>query len=89
MPTTRPRYMITESDDLDLALQCAAKLWPELAGERNALVRKVLDIGIDDVKRRVDANLEKKRKAILNVAGSLSGVWPENWRDELRAEWPE
>lgn len=89
MPTSRPRYMITESDDLDLALQSAAKLWPELAEERNSLVRKIIDLGIEDVKRRTDESLSRKREAIFKVAGSLSGVWPENWRNDLRDEWPE
>lgn len=89
MPTSRPRYMITESDELAEALERAAKLWPELADERGSLLRKIVDLGVDDLDKRANANLQKRKQAILKVAGSLSGVWPKNWRDELRDEWPE
>lgn len=81
--------MITESDELAEALGRAAKLWPELADERSSLLRKIVDLGVDDLADRANANLEKRKQAILKLAGSLSGVWPENWRDELRDEWPE
>lgn len=89
MPTSRPRYMITESDELAVALERAAKLWPELAQERTALLRKIVDLGVEDLDNRANAKMEKRKQAILKVAGSLSGVWPENWRNQLRDEWPE
>lgn len=81
--------MITESDDLSQSLDRAAQLWPELASERSALLKRILDLGIEDVRRHSIANQTKKKQAILRVAGSLSEVWPEGWRSELSNEWPD
>ncbi len=81
--------MITESDALAKAIDDAARLWPELADERAELLRRLLDRGIEAVEAEHNERLEARRKAVLEVAGSLSGIWPANWREELRAGWPE
>jgi hypothetical protein len=81
--------MITESDRLAEALEVAGLLWPEVQGDRGALLRRVLDSGIDAVHSKHD-NLESSRAAALDtIAGSMSGVWPDDWREGLRSEWPE
>jgi len=81
--------MITESDALAKAIDNAARLWPELADERAELLRRLLDRGIESVEAEQNERLEARRKAVMEVAGSLSGIWPENWREELRSGWPE
>jgi hypothetical protein len=81
--------MITESDALAKAIDNAARLWPELADERAELLRRLLDRGIESVEAEQNERLEARRKVVMEVAGSLSGIWPENWREELRAGWPE
>jgi hypothetical protein len=88
MPTLRNRHMITESDALAKAIDDAAKLWPDIAGERAELLRRLIERGIESVETEVTEKLAARRKAVLEVAGSLSGIWPENWREEFRAEWP-
>ena len=80
--------MITESDELAKAIDHAARLWPEIANERAELLRRLIDRGIEVVDAEYNDLLEARRKVILEVAGSLSGVWPANWREEFRAEWP-
>ena len=43
--------MITETDQLSDALSQAAKLWPELSGQRTLLLRKVLEVGIETIEQ--------------------------------------
>lgn len=81
--------MITESDALAHALDMAANLWPEYQDERAELLRRIIDRGVETVEAEI-ANKETRRKAAIQEAsGSLSGLWPTNWREEFRAEWPE
>jgi hypothetical protein len=81
--------MITESDALTKAIDDAARLWPEIADERAELLRRLLDRGIQSVEAEFQEQIESRRKAIMEVAGSMPGVWPSNWREEMRAAWPE
>lgn len=88
MPTTRARHMITESDHLAAALDEAATLWPELAGQRTALLRRIIDEGIDALEGQRHEIQQSRREAVLSRAGSMSGVWPAGWREQLHGEWP-
>jgi hypothetical protein len=81
--------MITESDSLARAIDDAARLWPEIKDERAELLRRLIERGIEAVEAEQNERLEARRKAIREAAGSLSGIWPANWREELRAGWPE
>lgn len=80
--------MITESDQLAKALDHAAKVYPELVDERAELLRCLIQRGIESLEAEYDEAIEARKNAIRGVAGSLSGVWPENYLDELRSEWP-
>jgi hypothetical protein len=80
--------MITESDALAKAIDDAARLWPEVKDERAELLRRLIDRGIESVEAEFNKQIEARRKAVMEVAGSLSGIWPENYLEELRAEWP-
>jgi hypothetical protein len=81
--------MITESDALAKAIDDAARLWPEVKDERAELLRRLIDRGIESVEAEFNKQIEARRKAVMEVAGSLSGIWPANWREEMRAGWPE
>ena len=80
--------MITESDALAKAIDDAARLWPEVKDERAELLRRLIDRGIESVEAEFNEQIEARRKTVMEVAGSLSGIWPENYLEELRAEWP-
>ena len=45
VPTSRPRYAITDTAAVARMLDDAAGRWPELAGDRKALLMRVLEIG--------------------------------------------
>jgi hypothetical protein len=88
MPTTRPRHMITETDQLSDALTEAAKIWPELSGQRTLLLRKVLEVGIESIEAQATKRTKSRWAKVQKLAGSMDGVWPANWRDELDQDWP-
>jgi hypothetical protein len=89
MPTTRPRHAITETVDIAQAVDDAAACWPELAGNRAALLRRLVAVGHRAVRGEVDERLAGRRAAIGQLAGSLPGVFPEDAASALKAEWPE
>ncbi len=88
MPTARPRHMITESDRLSSALNAARTLWPDAAEDRGLLLRKILEVGIETVEKEHEKKVVSRLNELNLIAGSLTGIWPSNWRDELRDEWP-
>lgn len=80
--------MITETDQISQALVHAAKIWPELAGQRTLLLRKILEVGIQTVEQGLERNTALRLAAVDKLAGSMDGVWPANWREELAEDWP-
>lgn len=81
--------MITETDDLASALDAADRMWPECQGQRSALLRKLIDAGTDVVNTADHDAQRARRDAIDAAAGSMSGLWPTNWREQMRSEWPD
>ena len=77
--------MITETDRLTLALDVAAAIYPELESNRGALLRRVLDVGIDAVLAHDTQVANTRKQRILELSQQMSGVWPENWREERLA----
>jgi hypothetical protein len=80
--------MITESDQLADALREAGHLWPDLRDDRGALVRRILGAGIETILSQRDERESARRGAIHQIAGSMTGIWPRDWRQELLDEWP-
>lgn len=89
MPTARQRYMITETEPIARALEEASALWPDVAAEKSKLLQKILSEGMETVHLRAENNKLEKVKIIRQVAGSMNGIWPDGWREELLNEWPE
>jgi hypothetical protein len=80
--------MITETDQLITALAQAEKIWPELAGQRTLLLRKLLEVGIETVERESAQKTKDRLNQIQKLAGSMDGTWPANWKEELDKDWP-
>jgi len=89
MPTLRPRHMITESDQIALALENAALLWPEAKGDRSKLLKKILETGIQNIETQLQSQQSKRLGAISAASGSLANAWPTNWREERDLQWPQ
>jgi hypothetical protein len=80
--------MITETDQLSVALIEAAKIWPELADQRTLLLRKVLEVGIETIEGQAKQNAKARLAKVQKLAGSMDGVWPATWKKELAEDWP-
>lgn len=83
VPTTRPRYMITETDDLAAALDAAADRWPELSRPQ-LLVRLALAAAgpLNAEQRR------ERRLAALERLASGEFAYPPGYLAELREDSP-
>jgi hypothetical protein len=87
MPTSRPRYQITETDEVAAALDAAEHRWPGEPRSR-LLVRLVLDGGARIAE--VDAEETARRRAALEALDAdFSFAYPPGYLKRLRAEWPD
>lgn len=89
MPTTRPRHIVTETDDIARALDDAAAEWPEDAGSRAELLRHLVHEGHRVVSQRRHQVRAQRMEAIRQGAGSATGMYGPGYLEELRREWPE
>ena len=80
--------MITETDQLSDALTQAEKLWPELAGQRTVLLRKILEVGIEAIDLEITKKTRSRISSIQKLAGSMDSIWPKTWKEELAKDWP-
>lgn len=84
MPTTRPRYLVTETDELAAALDIAAVRWPELS--RSQLLVKLALSAVAPPSGVLERR-ERRLAAARQLAGSVS--YPPDYLAELRKDWPE
>lgn len=89
MPTARPRHMITETDDIRLAIDAAAARWPDLEGDRAALVRKLVLEGARSGAEEVFRAHAEFAQAVAALSDLPAGVFPPGAAEKLRQEWPE
>ena len=88
MPTTLPRHTITETPDVKTWLDDAARLWVDDAGDRPALIKRLLESGHRGVTASLDDATQRRRQAIKAASGSMTGLWPAGWyADYKRDEW--
>jgi hypothetical protein len=87
MPTTRQRYLITESDRLKVALDDAARRWPEVKSRAQLLVR-LAEEGHDVLLGRVSQSAAARRTVIERTSGAFTGDYGSGYLEGLRQEWP-
>lgn len=80
--------MVTETPEVERALDLAAKRWP---GEpRPRLVLRLIEQGAAQLEETNAAVLARRRAAVLSGAELVpSGTYPPNARQELLDEWPD
>ncbi|HEX4588104.1 MAG TPA: hypothetical protein VH185_09090 [Mycobacterium sp.] len=86
MPTTRPRYQVTETPEVARALDLAAKRWP---GEsRSKLLLRLVDAGGGALERDQHTEADAHRAAVTASSGRYAHAFGPDYLTELRADWP-
>lgn len=89
MPTTRIRHTITETEEVARALDEAARRWPGEREARSRLLLRLVAEGYRALREERDKQAARRRAAVQRTSGSLTDVYPEDYLDQLRNEWPE
>ena len=89
VPTTRPRHVITETDEVARALDAAAKRWPEDRDSRAKLVLRLLGEGYRALGETAGEVAAERRETLRRTSGLLTGVYGPGYLEELRQDWPE
>lgn len=84
MPTSKPRYTLTDTGKLSELLDAAQRRWPEVT-ERKALLLRLATTGGE----AIAAEASERRMAIADTAGMLSGVYEPGELERLRQDWPQ
>jgi hypothetical protein len=87
MPTTRPRYQITETPDVAHALDVAARRWP--SEPRSKLLLRLLHAGGVALDQERSAAARRRLAAIDSTSGKYADVFTDDYLTELRQDWPE
>lgn len=86
MPTSRPRYQITETPRISHALDLASAHWP---GESRAeLLRRLVEVGGASLAHADDQEVAARKAAILSSSGGYAGAFGPDFLDDLRQDWP-
>lgn len=86
MPTSRPRYQITETEEVARALDAAELRWPGEPRPR-LIVRLLLENG--RAVESVNAVEAARRRAAIDAIGDrFRGLYPPGHREDLKNEWP-
>jgi hypothetical protein len=84
VPTTEPRYTLTDTGALRDQLDEAQRRWPEVQNRKELLLR-LAAAGREAIKREA----QERRAAIEETAGTLTGVYRPGELERLREDWPE
>jgi hypothetical protein len=84
MPTTKPRYTVTDSGAVSELLDEAQRRWPQIR-DRKELLLRLAEAGHEAIERDGAA----RRAAVAETAGALSGVYEPGELERLREDWPE
>ena len=83
VPTTRPRYTVTDTGNLREQLDQAQRRWPDVHDRRQLLLRLVT-AGQELIEREA----MERGAAVRETAGSLTGVYRPGELARLREDWP-
>jgi len=83
MPTTKPRYTITDTGEISEQLDEAQRRWPDIH-DRKELLLRLAAAGRDAIEREAS----ERGAAIKETAGALTGVYRPDELERLREDWP-
>jgi hypothetical protein len=82
MPTTRPRHLLTETEEIAAAIDAAIPVYP--GATRADILRRLIHIGFETISERQTQH----RKVVRELAGRYPGLYQPSYLDDLRQEWP-
>ena len=88
MPTTKPRHLITETEQVAAALEEAERRWPEDSESRSRLLVHLIEEGHRALRAQADKRREQRLAAIRRTSGALSGSYGPEYLERLREDWP-
>jgi DNA-binding MarR family transcriptional regulator len=83
MPTTKPRYTVTDTDEISEHLDQAQRRWPDVQ-DRKELLLRLAAAGRKAIEREED----ERRAMIEETSGVLTGIYRGNELERLREDWP-
>lgn len=86
MPTVRPRYQVTETDELAAALDAAERRWPGVP--RSKLLQRVVQLGARAILESGEDARLRREAAIRAGAGGFDDAFEEDYLRRLRDDWP-
>jgi hypothetical protein len=89
MPTTRPRHVVTETDNVARALDDAARRWPAEKDNRAKLLLHLVEEGHRAVIEQQDEANARREDAVARTSGALTGAYDDVYLARLREDWPE
>jgi len=84
VPTSKPRYTLTDTGDLAEMLDLAERRWPDTA-DRKLLLLRLATAGA----KSVESDVAARTAAVAETAGTLTGVYEPGELERLRQDWPE
>lgn len=87
MPTTRPRYQVTETPAVARAIDTAAKRWPH--EPRSKLLLRLVAAGGAALEQVDDLARSKRQQAIEARSGKYADAFSSDYLAELRRDWPQ
>jgi hypothetical protein len=83
MPTTKPRYTVTDTGELSELLDEAQRRWPDVR-DRKELLLRLAAAGRDAIEHQA----MERQAAVEETAGALTGVYRPGELERLREDWP-
>jgi hypothetical protein len=84
MPTTKPRYTLTDTGALREQLDAAQRRWPKVR-DRKELLLRLAEAG----RKAIAHEAEERRRAIAETAGAFTGIYRPDELKRLREDWPD
>lgn len=85
MPTTRPRYQITETPDVAHALDIAARHWPR--EPRSRLLLRLVQAGSTALEQERSEAARARLAAIDATSDKYADVFTDDYLKDLRQDW--
>ena len=83
MPTSKPRYTVTDTGALSKQLDEAQRRWPDTRNRKDLLLRLVAA-----GRKAIAREAEERAAAINETAGMFTGVYRPDELERLRDDWP-